>query len=244
VICSKRRQPIAQLAGGVTNMAKPEISTKRLEISKANAQMVAVVGVASFITVFCLVASQAVWGQTRYQARVTTKSEVATQQLKENIKAFNNLVSSYSKFDSAPTNVIGGANNGTGDNDGDNAKIILDALPSTYDFPALTSSVEKVLTAENFHISSITGIDDQVNQQTNISSPTPQAVSMPFTFSVDDANYTSIQTLIGKLQQSVRPIQIDSIDLTGGANNMTLTVNAHTYYQPSKSLNIVKQVIK
>jgi hypothetical protein len=225
-------------------MAKPEISTKRLAISKANAQMVAVVGVASFVTVFCLVASQAVWGQTRYQARVTAKAETANQQLKKNIQAFNSLVSSYNKFDSSSTNIIGGTNNGSGDNDGDNAKIILDALPSTYDFPALTSSVEKVLTANNFHIGSITGIDDQVNQQANISSPTPQSVGMPFTFSVEDANYTSVQQLISKLQQSIRPIQIDSIDLTGGANNMTLTVDAHTYYQPSKSLNIAKQVVK
>jgi competence transcription factor ComK len=225
-------------------MAKLEISTKRLAISKANAQIVVVIAVASFVTVFCLVASRAVWSQTRYQARVTTASEKAHQQLDKNIKAFDNLVTSYKKFDSSPTNIIGGVNGGAGDNDGDNAKIILDALPSTYDFPALTSSLEKILTANNFSITSISGTDDQVNQQKNTSSPNPQPVSMPFSFSVDNSNYASVILLITKLQQSIRPIQIDSINLSGGASSMTLTVTAHTYYQPEKALSITKQVIQ
>ena len=67
---------------------------------------------------------------------------------------------------------------------------------------------------------------------------------MPFSFTVSNANYTSVSQLITKLQQSTRPIQIDSFDLTGGSSNMTLTVNAHTYYQPAKSVSITKKVIK
>jgi hypothetical protein len=225
-------------------MAAPEISTKRLAISKANAQMVAIVAVAAFVTIFCLIASRAVWSQTRYQARVTSKDETAHQQLQTNIKAFGSLVSAYKEFDSASTNIIGGSSTGGGANDGDNAKIILDALPDTYDFPALTSSIEKILKTGNFNISAISGTDDQINQQGNTSSPTPQAVSMPFVFTVTGANYPSIQQLIKTLQSSIRPIQIDSMTLSGGANNMTLTVNAHTYYQPGKSLTIKKQVVK
>jgi len=225
-------------------MAKAQISTKRLAISKANAQVVIVVAVASFVSVFCLVASQAVWSQTRYQARVTSKSELAHQKLQKNIKAFSSLVTSYKAFVSTPTNVIGGNPNGTGDKDGDNAKIILDALPSTYDFPALTSSLEKILTAGNFDVTSITGTDDQLNQEGNTSSPNPTPVPMPFTFSVDNASYSSVAQLITTLQQSIRPIQIDSIDLSGGDSDMTLTVDAHTYYQPGKSLSIATQVVK
>ncbi len=206
--------------------------------------MVAVVAVASFVTVFCLVASNAVWGQTRYQARVTTQSEKANKQLKDNLQAFGDLVTSYKAFDSTATNVIGGTSAGSDPNSGDNARIILDALPSTYDFPALTSSIEKILSAGNFDISSITGTDDQINQQSNTASPNPQPVSIPFSFSIKSADYAGVQQLIGTLQKSIRPIAIDSIDLTGGANDMILTVNAHTYYQPGKSLNITKQVVK
>jgi hypothetical protein len=224
--------------------SKPQISTKRLAISKANAQMVAVVAVAAFITIFCLVASKAVFSQNRYQARVTTAKEKAHSQLKKNIETFGSLQTAYNKFNSATTNIIGGSSTGTGDNDGSNSKIILDALPYSYDFPALTSSIEKILADNNLKITSITGTDDQVNQQGNLSSPNPEPVNMSFSFTVSNANYTSVNQLITRLQQSIRPIQIDSLDLSGGVNNMTATVNAHTYYQPAKSVNITKKVIK
>jgi hypothetical protein len=224
--------------------AKPQISTKRVAISKANAQMVGIVAGAAFITIFCLVASKAVFSQERYQARVISAKEKANDQLEANLKNFSSLQKSYAIFNSAPTNIIGGSATGTGDNDGTNSKIILDALPSSYDFPALTSSLEKILADNNLKVSSITGTDDQVNQQNNLINPNPQAVSMSFSFTVNDANYSSVSQLITKLQESIRPVVIDTLDLSGAANNMTATVNAHTYFQPVKGVSITKKVIK
>jgi len=225
-------------------MAAPEISTKRLAISKANAQMVAIVGVASFITIFCLVASQAVWSQLLYQGRLTSAKTAANNMLQKNSKAYDQLSAAYDTFNSASTNAIGGNSNGTGEKDGTNSNIVLDALPSSYDFPALTASLEKVLKDQNLTISNISGTDDQLAQQDNLLSPTPQAVPIPFSFTITSANYTSVQQLISTLQSSIRPIAIDSMTISGSANNMQLTVNAHTYYQPSKSLNITKKVVK
>jgi hypothetical protein len=224
--------------------SKPEASMKRVAISKANAQMVAVVSVAAFVTIFCLFAAKAILSQTQYQARVITAKTKAHKQLQENIDTYGQLASSYKKFDSASTNIIGGSKNGPGPNDGSNSKIVLDALPSSYDFPALTSSIEKILSDSGMKVTSITGTDDELNQQRNAASPTPQPVSMPFAFTVSGANYNAVGQLITRLQQSIRPIQIDSIDLSGGINNMTLTVNAHTYYQPAKTVSITKQVVK
>ena len=123
--------------------SKPQISTKRLAISKANAQMVAVVAVASFVTIFCLVASKAVFSQNRYQARVTTAKEKAHDQLKKNIEAFGSLQTAYKAFDSQSTNIIGGSRPAPAIMTALTPRFILDALPSTYDFPALASSLEK-----------------------------------------------------------------------------------------------------
>lgn len=222
----------------------PQISTKRIAISKANAQMVAIVSVAAFVTVFCLVASRAVFSQNRYQAHVINAKEQARNQLEKNIETFTDLQTAYKAFDSTSTNVIGGNSSGTGDNDGSNSKIILDALPSNYDFPALTSSVEKILKDNNLKVTNITGTDDQLNQQNNFSSPTPKPVSIPFSFTITNANYASIGQLATKLQQSIRPIQIDSIELSGGVNDMTATINAKTYFQPAKNVTITKKVVK
>lgn len=223
---------------------KPETSMKRVAISKANAQMVAVVSAAAFVTIFCLFASKAIFSQTRYQARVISAKEKAHQQLQDNIQTYSKLSDAYNTFDSASPNVIGGNRDGKGPDDGPNTKIILDALPSNYDFPALTSSIEKILSTSGLKVTSITGTDDELNQQGNTSSPNPQPVNMPFAFTVTNANYGSVGRLISQLQHSIRPIQIDSMDLSGGINNMTLTVNAHTYYQPAKTVSITKQVIK
>jgi len=225
-------------------MAKINISTKRVAISKAQSQMVAIVSAASFVTVFCLVASHAVLSQNQYTARIISAKEKANDQLQKDIDAYDDLVKSYKKFETASTNIIGGSRSGTGQNDGRNSKLVLDSLPNEYDFPALTSTIEKILDGQSLKISGVSGTDDQLNQEANSKSPTPTPVVMPFSFSVAEANYQSIQDLIGKLQTSIRPIQIDTLDLSGGVNNMTLNVSAHTYFQPSKSLDITKKVVK
>ena len=225
-------------------MAKLEISTKRLAISKANAQMAISLSVASFIVTFSLVAAHALLGQEKYQAKVIHAKNTAANQLKTNVGTVNALNDQYTKFVNKPGNIIGGSTSGTGDNDGDNAKIVLDALPSQYDFPALISSLEKLLTQRNFKISSIAGSDDQIAQQTNQDSPTPKAVAMPFTFTVKDANFSSVKDLMDVLQRSIRPIVVDSLAITGGENSMQLTVNAHSFYQPEKDLKIRTQVVK
>ena len=224
--------------------AKPSIIPKRLAINKANTQMVAIVAVASFVAVFCLVASKAVLSQYQYQGRVTSAKQKALVQLQKNITAFSSLSSSYNSFDGQSTNVIGGSTTGTANNSGANSQIILDALPANYDFPALTSSLEKILTNGSFTITSITGTDDQLNQQSNTSSAAPKPTPIPFTFAVGSANYTSVQNLMNTLQQSIRPIPIDTLELSGGVNNMSLSITAHTYYQPATNLTISKQVVK
>lgn len=225
-------------------MAKLEISTKRVAIDKANAQMVVVAAIAAFITVFCLVAASSLWSEKSYQSRVITAKEQAFKQLQTNVQSVHNLVSSYKQFVSSPTNAIAGNTKGTGDQDGDNATIVLDALPSQYDFPALTSSLEKILTQQNLKVDGITGSDDEVAQEANQSSPTPQPIAMPFSFTANGVNYNSVQSLLDALQRSIRPIQIDKLSLSGGANNLSVNISAHTYYQPEKDLKIGTKVVK
>lgn len=225
-------------------MARKEISIKHIALDKANTQMVAIVAVAAFLSIFSLVACKALWSQTRYQARVISAKEKANKQLQSNIKAVNSLVGQYSAFDAADPNIIGASKNGTGDNEGSNSKIILDALPSSYDFPALTSSIEKILTANGSKISGISGTDDQVNQETNIASIDPQPIPIPFTFTISDANYQSVQQLLDTLQRSIRPVQINKLQISGTTDKLSVSVEAQTFFQPAKSLEIKKQVVK
>ena len=218
-------------------------SAKRQLIDKANARIVVYVSVAAFIVIFSLVATKTLVSQAAYQNRVISKKKVAVSQLKSDIAATSQLKTAYAAFTDTPQNVIGGNSDGSGDQDGDNAKIVLDALPSSYDFPGLTTSLEKLLSNQGVNLTGITGTDDEIAQSANQTSVSPQAVPIPFTVSVT-GNYTGIQNTISAFEHSIRPMQIQKLDIGGTQDQINMTVTAQTYYQPAKSLNIKKVVVK
>jgi Tfp pilus assembly protein PilO len=223
-------------------MPKVHVSVKRIQIDKSSTQIVGVAAGAAFVIVFCIFAARALIQQAGYQSKIIQGDETAVTQLKKDIKSTNNLVSSYQAFVSTPQNLIGGNPQGNGSQDGDNAKIVLDALPSKYDFPALTTSLEKILTSQKLKIQSISGTDDQA-EQADKTSATPEVVPMPFQLSVA-GNYKNIQKLIDTFHHSIRPFQIQTMQLSGSQQHMTLTMTAQTFYQPEKIFNVTKEPVK
>jgi len=220
------------------------LSTKRVLIDKANTQLVIYVSVAAFILVFSLVATKTLISQASYQNHVISAKHVAVNQLKTDISATTQLKTSYDAFTSTPQNVIGGNPNGNGSQDGNNAKIVLDALPSTYDFPGLTTSLDNLLTAQSgITVNSIAGTDEEATLGGSESSSSPQPVPIPFTVSVA-GSYASLQNVISTFENSIRPIQVQTLNLSGTGSSVTMTVAAQTYYQPPKSLNFQEQVVK
>lgn len=225
-------------------MARGQISLKRVGIDKTNSRIVAITGTASFLVVFFLVASYALFTQMMYQNRVIAVKKKAVSQLESNIKASEKLMESYKGFIGGPINLIGGDPNGTGPQDGNNAKLVLDALPSKYDFPALTTSVEKVLLDQKVKIQSINGTDDTVNQAaTATTSGSPEPVEMPFELTVG-GDFQLIQGVISALERSIRPMQIKTMDVSGDQRDLTLKILAKTYYQPGKTLNIKQEIVR
>jgi len=223
-------------------MANKLISGKRLQIDKSNASMVIFLAIASFVIVFSLVASRALLSQRSYQSRVIGQKKKALTQLQANNQAATQLVTAYQAFVSSPENIIGGLSAGAGERDGDNAKIILDALPSKYDFPALATSLDKLLTDKNYKIGSITGTDDEISQSSQ-AVPVAAPVEMPFQVSIA-GNFDAVQSLVDVFQRSIRPIRINSLNFSGNDNTLTVNVAAKTYYQPEKTLSITSEVVK
>lgn len=218
-------------------------STKRLQISKANARIVAIIALSAFVTTFSLVASRALLSQRAYQERVITEKQNAADQLHENIRAIDNLKNSYAGFVSSSANIIGGDPGGGGDRGGDNAKIILDALPSKYDFPALYSSIEKLLVERNFEVSSFTGTDDELTQAAEAESTDSSPKEIPFEVTIN-SDYNSLSTLLPVLERSIRPIHVTSLVFSGEDAATQLVISAKTYYQPAKSLDITTREVR
>jgi len=223
-------------------MAKPQASQKRTQIDKANTTMVVTVAVAAFVFVFSLIAAHALWVRMSYQNKVISEKETARNQLVANLDTVDDLVTAYKAFAETPENVLGGNPSGKGDKDGDNAKIVLDALPSKYDFPGLVTSLEKIIQDNGSSINSISGTDDEVAQGAAANGPN-QPIEIPFELSAG-GNYDSTQDLLTLLQRSIRPIKAQTVQLAGTNSELELTLTAITYYQPEKTLNIPKKVVE
>jgi hypothetical protein len=224
-------------------MARTTAFTKRTLIGKANSTMVIATTIAAFLLVFTLIAGKSLLSQMSYQNRVVSAKKTALTQLNEDLEARDSLQSSYVSFVREDPNVLGGNPEGTAEKDGDNAKLVLDSLPSKYDFPALTTSLEKIITEQNMQILSITGTDQEAALAGKQTSPSPQVVPMPFQIQVG-GSYQSVQNLLFVFLHSIRPFQIDTIELTGDESSMTATINAQTFYQPEKSLSIKTEVVQ
>ncbi len=222
-------------------MARQKISLKQFAIDKDNTTIVMAVGIAAFVVVFSLVASNALLKQRSYQAKVISKKKIALNQLKKNADEVEKLKTSYQVFASAQQNALGGSSSGTGDRDGENARLVLDALPSKYDFPALTTSLEKVF--KPYNIESITGTDDEIAQSEEESAVSPKPVEIPFAIAMN-SNAQSTKNILELFERSIRPMQIQKLDIAGQASELKVTVTGKTYFQPQKIFDVKTERVK
>lgn len=229
-------------------MAALKLNKKKLQIDKANQTIFVVLSVSVFVVIFCGFTLKALLIQRSYQAKVITQKEAALKQLLANVKAADELDASYQDFVGKPTNVIGGYATGQADRDGDNARIVLDALPSKYDFPALVTSLEKILNDPAYNITGITGTDDEI-AQTAIAqngSGAPQPVVIPFSIGVKGSP-EAIAKLIVTLEHSIRPIKVTQFKLntaTADDKSLDVSITANTFYQPEKVYTITTKDVK
>jgi len=226
---------------------KNSVSMKRIQIDKANSRAMIIVAVTTVITVFCLMSTKALISQASYQRRVIDQKHKAVDQLIENLKNAKSLSAQYEVFKESDPNIIGGKGGispGDGPNDGDNPKIVLDSLPGVYDFPALVSSVEKIVTGNHVTPEGIGGTDTgQTTTATQADTTKPSPTPIPFTLQVS-SSYASIQKLMKDLERSIRPMDVAHMELSGSSADMKLSANVTTYYQPGSSLIITEKEVK
>ncbi len=224
-------------------MAVKGDSTKKRQISKVNSMVVVVVAIAGFVSVSCVMASRTLLSQQGYQAKIISEKEKAKKQIDSNVAAVSSLEAAYKEFAGSSQNLLGGSATGQGALDGDNAKLVLDALPSKYDFPALGTSLEKLLKDKGATIESITGVDDEVAQQTAADGQ-PGVIEIPFELTAS-GQYTVLQDVVRVFDTaSIRPFQIVSLSISAQQTDLQMALSAKTFYQPERSLGITKKVVK
>lgn len=215
-------------------------SEKYEKIDKENARIVASVGGTVFLVIFSLFAAQALISQSLYQNRVISEKKTALKQLEENKEAADDLRNVYSAFVSESENVLGGSPTGKSSVDGDNAKIVLDALPGEYDYPGLSSSIEKILVDGGYTIESIGGSEDAtLAGSTDSSAP----VNIPYPFAVS-ASSASMKELLQTLEKSIRPFYVDTMTIRSSQAGLRTSLGVRTFYQPEVIYELGTKVVR
>jgi type II secretory pathway pseudopilin PulG len=219
--------------------------TKKVAIDKANLQVLVTVSVASVITIFCIVGSLSLKNTSSFRSRAIKAEKTSEQQLSTNLTAYSALTSSYHDFLNKP-DIIDGTPSSTNPKDpNNNSVIVLNALPDKDDFPGLASTLDKILATNGFDVTSLSGAETTTAVTTATTpgaSVSPQPID--FNFTVSNTNYQGISTMLNLLEKSIRPMYIDTINITGSGGSIIVVVTGHTFYQPDTSLNITKETIK
>lgn len=220
-------------------------SFKQLQIDKGESRVLIIVGVATVIVVFCLVSTKALLAQAAYHRRELSAKNAAAKQLEANAASASTLATQFEVFDKTNPNVIGGKYTTDANAlppDGDSARIILDALPTRYDFPALISSVSKILSNSAIANPGIGGSDQSASIE---ASPSPKPQPVPIQLSISGvSSYGGLHNLIKDFERSIRPYDVTSLQLRGSAGSLTIAADLTTYFQPAKTLSSDTKEVK
>lgn len=222
----------------VTNRAHK--SLKYDIIDKDSTKILVTVGVTVFIVIFCLFAMKALVSQSSFNAKVISSKEKALKQIEGNRKAVEDLRVTYSSFVGQQQNILGGSSTGAGPIDGNNAQLVIDALPGKYDFPALSSSIEKILKDGGYIIDAIGGADEGTVETVVTSNG---AVEIPYAFSVS-ASVDNTKNLLDTLERSIRPIYVTDLSFQATDVGLRSTLGIKTFYAPEKVFEVKSKEIK
>ena len=228
-----------------------EITTKSIKhaiIERNNSFIVGMVAAAVFVVIFCGFALNALVSQSLYQQKVISQKQDALDVLIDNKEQAEKLNQSYAAFATQQLNVLSGSSSGEGPLDGDNPKIVLDALPSEYDYPGLSSSIEKVLVDGGYVIESIGGREDSslaadASSSQTTSQEDAQPIAIPYPVVVSAAPQGA-EKLLDTLQRSIRPIKIQSLEIAAEGNDLSISIDMVTYFQPETGLQVIEEVVE
>lgn len=210
---------------------------KSSQMDKSQKRLIILVSLSTIVTIFCLVSTKALLSYASYHRHELSAKRAVIKQLEANIATANLLGSQYQNFNSVNPNFIDGKNTSDPNSsppDGDNARLVLDALPSKYDFPALISSVSKILTNDGVASPGIAGSDLSASTSA-ASSVNPLPIEIPLSIN-GLVSYSGAQNLIRDLERSIRPFNVTTLDFGGTNSTISISAGLSTYFQPAKIL--------
>jgi hypothetical protein len=225
--------------------AAPAIGVrKRQQIASSNKAMFLWVAGASVLVAFALVISIFLAKQIIFTEKVLIEKNNTIGTLDKNLQTADALDKNVKKLRADKNLTL--ARSSASDN---NLDVIIDAMPYAADEVALGSSLQTALltgaSIESLTVES-TNADAATTGGTDTSFLEQVGTAQPIVFSFKATGTSEqLQDVLDRFNRSIRPINILSLQLeSAGANNLTATVQAVTYYQPKKTVELTEKVVK
>jgi hypothetical protein cdiviTM7_02679 len=231
-------------------------TTKRTLIDKSAKTMFIAVTVASVIVGFSLVFAFRLGEQALFTMKVNAKKQETVRRLEENKKAFEELKRTVQQLQANQ------ALNQVKAKPDDNAvRVILDALPDSYNSDALGASLQQKLLAgvsglevQSINVETIvegkegsggsSGSSSSESANAAAINTSTAAKAMPFEVVVK-GNTAAIKKMFENFNRSIRAIDITSVDLNGTeTGDVSAKVSGVAYYQPGKKIELKNEKVK
>lgn len=202
-------------------------SSKYFLIKKASSNMFVAIIIASVLVSFSVVSIKFLLDLRSFNSSVQSEQSKVIDTLNTNITNYEQLKEDYGAFEE-------GSDILSDQGDRTNSTTVFDALPSKYDYPAIVTAIENVARLSGVELTGVAG-DDNIEGAT-LSDPNPQPIEISFSLSLN-GSYQSIQRFFTRLEQTIRPYSVRSVQLSGSDSSLRANVSITTYYQPSIDLS-------
>lgn len=213
---------------------------KRQQIAGTRKEVLMWVAIASAVVVICLVVGMNIFQRIQYQMKVNTEISKTAKTMEANVKAIDGLIKNVNdlranRLLTAP---------GLKADDSTVFQVVIDALPTENDSVSLSSSLQnKILnrsgvTIEQISVdgeSSSSSNDDDEATTSNVEFP----VAQPINFRISIVGtYESIKQTLADIERTIRPIIINSLEISGTDDRLTATIQATTYYSSNVNFQV------
>jgi len=219
---------------------------KRTQISKANKVMFIWIAGASALVSFAIVTSFFLGQKLIFNEKVLFEKNKTVNVLNINNGAVDELATNIRALDADAALSLAKAN------EKDQAiQVILDALPSYANSPALGASLQikllagvPGLTLESLQVTPVEGVESLTTGAVeDAGATTASGNEITFRFSISGSEDT-LRAALKNLERSIRTIDITSLIIESQGDIQLMTVAGRAFYEPAKNVVLYDKVVK
>lgn len=218
-------------------------TTKRQQIDNTRQQMFIVTALAAGAIVLCVMVGWNLINRIIYQNKVNGELDKTSQIMQANVNSINSLIANIDNLKADKNLNLDNLKNG----EESAIQVILDSLPTDDNRLILSASLkDKILDKSGAHIDSIavtqngdsttdsttTVAQSNVTATSSSSTIYPTAQKIPFSTSFSGSESLIKQTL-EVMENSIRPIHVESLSISINDTGDSASVNASTFYSPA-----------